>query len=138
MADERTKGSCLCGAVEYETVNPATEVTHCHCSMCRKQHGAAFATYAGYLPEDLRLLRGEDCIVSYASAPHVERRFCRICGSSLFWADTVQGRRIWVAVGTIDGGPGRAIDGHIFVGSKAPWYEITDDLPQFEEFMTSS
>ena len=137
MSECVVKGSCLCGLVCFEVMNPATEVTHCHCSMCRKQHGAAFATYAGYLPEKLRVTAGEERIQAYRSAPHVERRFCQICGSSFFWVDTTEGKRIWVAVGTLDGDPGRSIDGHIFVGSKASWYEITDDLPQFVQFMTS-
>jgi hypothetical protein len=124
-------GSCLCGAVQYEVEGPATEVTHCHCPMCRKQHGAAFATYAGYEIDRLRVTQGEEASQAYRSGPTTERRFCRHCGSSLFWIDTT-GSRIWVTLGTLDGDVGRPVDGHIFVGSKAPWYTITDDLPQYD------
>jgi hypothetical protein len=124
-------GSCLCGAVCYEVDGPATEVTNCHCLMCRKQHGAAFATYGGYAKERLRVAQGESEIQSYRSGETTERHFCRVCGSSLFWVDTT-GQRIWVALGTLDGDPGRPVDGHIFVGEKAPWYTIADALPQYE------
>ena len=131
MSGTTASGSCLCGAVRYEVEGPATEVTHCHCAMCRKQHGAAFATYGGYEKEQLRLTQGEADIQVYRSGETTERRFCRICGSSLFWLDNT-GRRIWVALGTLDGDPGRPIDSHIFVGEKAPWHTITDDVPQAE------
>jgi hypothetical protein len=129
-------GSCLCGAVRYEVDSPATQVDNCHCPMCRKQHGAAFATYAAYPKGDVRVVAGEDKVQTYRSGPQTERRFCRICGSSLFWLDTT-GERIWVAVGTLDGDPGRPMEGHIFVGTKALWYTITDDLPQYDTWSTA-
>jgi hypothetical protein len=129
-----TTGGCLCGTVQYEVEGPATEVTSCHCRMCRKQHGAAFATYGGYANERVRVTAGAEALQVYRSGPTTERRFCRVCGSSLFWVDTT-GRRTWVALGTLDGEPGRPIDGHIFAGAKASWYTITDDLPQFETWM---
>ena len=133
MAELPLTGGCLCGAVRYEVEGPATEVTHCHCPMCRKQHGAAFATYAGYGRDRLRLTAGEEALRVYRSSPRVERRCCGRCGASLFWVD-LDGERIWVAAGTLDGDPGRPPGGHIFVGSRAPWHTITDDLPQHEEF----
>jgi hypothetical protein len=131
MRDSVVAGSCLCGAVRYEVEGPATEVTHCHCVMCRKQHGAAFATYAGYPIERLRVTAGEETVRVYRSGPTTERQFCSVCGSSLFWRDTA-GQRVWVALGTLDGEPGRAVDGHIFVREKAPWHTITDDFPQYD------
>jgi hypothetical protein len=134
MQESRTAGGCLCGAVQYEVEGAATEVTSCHCPMCRKQHGAAFATYGGYPNDRVRITTGADALQVYRSGPTTERRFCRVCGSSLFWVDTT-GSRTWVALGTLDGDPGRAIDGHIFVGSKASWYAITDDLPQYDTWM---
>jgi len=128
-------GSCLCGAVRYEVDSPATQIDNCHCPMCRKQHGAAFATYAGFQKEDVRVVAGEDQLQTYRSGETTERRFCRTCGSSLFWLDTT-GDRVWIAVGTLDGDPGRPIDEHIFVGTKAPWFTITDDLPQYDTWRT--
>src|SRR5713226_5823553 len=117
MAECTVSGSCLCAAVRYEVEGPATEVTHCHCWMCRKQHGAAFASYAGYPIDHLRVTAGQEALQTYGSGPTTERRFCRVCGSSLFWAETT-GSRIWVALGTLDGDPGRPIESHIFVESK--------------------
>ena len=132
MAEATVSGSCLCGAVRYEVDGPATEITHCHCFMCRKQHGAAFATYGGYPTDHLRITAGKDeALMVYHSGPTTERQFCGVCGSSLFWVDS-SGSRIWVALGTLDGHPGRDADGHIFIESKAAWYTITDDLPRYD------
>jgi hypothetical protein len=99
--------------------------------MCRRQHGAAFGTYAGYLKDHFRLTTGAEALQVYHSSPGIERQFCGRCGSTLFWVDT-NGRRVWVSLGTLDGDPGRPADCHIFVGSKAPWHTISDDLPQYD------
>src|SRR5262245_52586723 len=128
-----TTGSCLCGAVRYEVDGPPTGVTNCHCVMCRKQHGAAFATFAVWEKERFLLTAGQEGLRFYRSGPKSERQFCAGCGASLFWLER-GGSRICIAAGTLDGDPGRPIERHIFVASKAPWYEITDDLPQFEEY----
>jgi hypothetical protein len=93
-------------------------------------HGAAFATYGGYWNNDFERT-SEEGLKTFESASHVKRQFCEVCGSSLFWKEE-EGRRIWVALGTLDGDPGRPADCHIFVESKATWYEITDSLPQFQ------
>jgi hypothetical protein len=37
-------------------------------------------------------------------------------------------------MGTLDDDPGIRPTFHVFVGSKAPWFETTDQLPQFETF----
>ncbi|MCP6768815.1 GFA family protein, partial [Klebsiella pneumoniae] len=74
-------GSCLCGDVAWEAPAPLEFMSHCHCSRCRKSHGAAFATYCMAPVESLRLTRGEDAIVRYESSPEMRRPFCRRCGS---------------------------------------------------------
>ena len=124
-------GGCLCGAVRYEIAGELTRASHCHCSMCRKQHGAAFGSYAAVGRADFRWVSGESEIARFEATPGIARGFCRRCGSTLFWdADDAQG--FGVALGTVDGDPGVRPSLHIFVGSKAPWFEITDDLPQFD------
>ena len=50
------KGSCLCGAVVYQVRRFYPEIANCHCGMCRKFHGAAFATYGKVQVEDLQWL----------------------------------------------------------------------------------
>jgi len=125
-------GGCLCASVRYEIVTQLIDAGNCHCSMCRKEHGAAFATYASVDPGDFRWTCGEEFVSYYECSPKACRMFCRVCGSTLGGTD--DGQITSVTLGTIDGDPGIRPRSHIFVGSKAPWHEITDALPQFEEW----
>ena len=125
------EGGCLCGKVRYEVTGPLFSVDNCHCSMCRRQHGAAFATYAEFDPGDFKWIAGEDLVKTYEAEAGGGWCFCRECGSSL--AGTENGRITSITLGTVEGDPGVVPELHIFVGSRARWYEITDDLPQFDE-----
>ncbi|HMJ12094.1 MAG TPA: GFA family protein [Polyangiaceae bacterium] len=128
-------GGCLCGAVRYRITTNIKYITHCHCSMCRKQHGAAFASYALIGSKHVQIEDAEAQLCTYASSPSASRRFCGRCGSSLFWQQDSTPQLIDVALGTLDDDPVHRADAHIFVASKAPWFEITDDLPQYEALM---
>ncbi|WP_199154204.1 GFA family protein [Chromobacterium sp. ASV23] len=79
------EGSCLCGGIRYRVGGAIKAVTHCHCAMCRKSHGAAFASYGSVRLEHLCVLDEESLLAAYPSSPGVTREFCRRCGSSLFW-----------------------------------------------------
>lgn len=125
-------GGCLCGAVSYEITDALEAAGHCHCSICRKSHGAAFATWTFVSPESFRWTAGGEFIERYSASSDRERCFCRKCGSPL--AATHGGRVTEVVLATVDGDPGVRPREHIFVGSKAPWYEIADALPQFESW----
>jgi hypothetical protein len=127
-------GSCLCGGVRYVVDAPFSDVTHCHCNMCQKMHGAAFGTYGETRRDGFRWTDGGDLIGVYASSPGVERRFCRRCGSTLHFQFDLEPDLCYVTLGSVDGDPGARPKSHIFAGSKAPWHEITDDLPQFDEW----
>jgi hypothetical protein len=100
--------------------------------MCRKSHGAAFATWLFVEPEHFRWTSGAELVAAYASSPGVERCFCTRCGSPL--AARLHGHVVEVTCATLDGEVGVRPREHIFVGSKASWHEITDDLPQFDAF----
>jgi len=117
--------------VQYEIDGPLFDADHCHCSMCRRQHGAAFATYAEFNPGDFAWTAGETHVKAYESSAGAGWSFCGECGSSL--AAIRNGRVTAVTLGTVAGDPGIRPESHIFVGSKAQWHEISDDLPQFEE-----
>ena len=80
------KGSCLCGTVSFELLAEPSEVSHCHCKMCQKQHGAAFGTYASVLIKDFVYLTGAEYLSSYNSSGSIERKFCSKCGSSIEWS----------------------------------------------------
>jgi hypothetical protein len=128
-----SKGSCLCGGIEYEVNGELGKVVNCHCSMCRKATGAAFRTRAAVSPAAFRWIVGEDLVSKYQSSPGETRTFCRICGATLATFIAGDPAEIGLALGTLDGDPGVRPSAHIFVGSKAPWFEITDGLPQFSE-----
>ncbi len=127
------RGGCLCGGVQYEIDGQLGEAGNCHCSMCRRAHGAAFGTYARVNVDQFSWISGEELLSVYESSSGGFRCFCRICGSPL--GTRAEGGELgWVTLGTVEGDPGvRPVD-HCFVGSKAPWYEITDKLPQFDEW----
>lgn len=124
-------GSCLCGAVSFEISGGLDTASHCHCSMCRKAHGAAFGSYVGVQKSALRWLSGERDIARYASSPDVTRTFCSICGSTLQYLHRAQPERFALALGVLDDDPGVRPALHMFVADKAPWYEIADRLAQF-------
>jgi hypothetical protein len=127
------RGSCLCGAVRFEIRGPLGPMSHCHCAMCRKAHGAAFGTYASVRRSDFALLAGADAIASYRSSPTVTRTFCRTCGATLQWISDDRPDALDIAIGTLDDDPVIRPGLHIFTAWKAPWFEITDGLPQRAE-----
>lgn len=130
MAD-LIEGGCLCGGVRYEADGPLTYLSHCHCSRCRKWHGAATGPYTPVLRERFRFVTGEDLLRTYTVDGGGDRTFCSTCGSSLFYAEFgADSTHVVIAAGTLDGDPGVRPMLHIHVASKAPWHEITDDLPQ--------
>ncbi|MEM6988198.1 MAG: GFA family protein [Pseudomonadota bacterium] len=124
------EGSCLCGAVRYRVNGALGGVDHCHCSMCRRQHGAAFATYADCDVDAFSWIAGEHNVAVYHAAGGGGWAFCRQCGSTL--AGTDEGEVTSVALGTVEGDPGVRADCHIYTGSKAVWYDIEDNLPQYD------
>lgn len=123
-------GRCLCGAVEYEVEDAFEYAMNCHCSQCRRTTGSAFKPLAGIVKEKLRLTRGEGATLRYGEAAGHDLH-CGVCGS-LLYSLVREGRYVHVAMGTLADSPSIRPGRHIFVGSKAPWFEITDDLPQFE------
>lgn len=128
------RGSCLCGSVRYEIRGSLGRASHCHCSKCRKAHGAAFGTYARVKVNDFAFTSGQNDIGSYRSSPSVLRTFCRLCGSTLQFITEARPESFALALGTLDDDPGIRPSYHIFAGSKAPWFEITDNLPQHDGY----
>ncbi|NNE62696.1 MAG: GFA family protein [Gammaproteobacteria bacterium] len=125
------KGGCLCGKVRYKIAGPLFYADHCHCSMCRRQHGAAFATYATLNPDHFAWVSGKDLVKTYETRPGDGWCFCSKCGSTL--AGTGKGMINTITLGTVEGDPGIRPKSHIFAGSRAPWHDIADNLPRFEE-----
>jgi hypothetical protein len=131
---ERLLGKCECGAVQYSVADAFLYAMNCHCSACRAATGSAFKPFAGIEREKLEVTAGSDQLLVFGEDDGNNTR-CAVCGSLLF-SVVRDGRYVHVALGSLVDAPGIAPSGHIFVGSKAPWFEITDDLPQFEEYAT--
>jgi hypothetical protein len=125
-------GRCLCGQVGYAIDRFEPNVAHCHCSMCRKFHGAAFTTFASVRKEHFRWTGGERLLKSYRAPNGTVRRFCSNCGSSMVFVPAAgDGGMVEIALGTLDSDLDFGPDAHIFVGSKANWDVLCDELPKF-------
>ena len=128
------KGQCLCGSIQYAVDQIEPKMAHCHCSMCRKFHGAAFATYGDAKTENFHWLDGEELLKTYLAPNGTKRMFCGNCGSSLvFVPSNDSGELVEFSMGTLDSATDIKPNAHIFTDYGASWYEITDDLPRFSE-----
>ncbi|WP_395373618.1 GFA family protein [Marinicella sp. W31] len=127
-------GRCLCGGIVYEVDLIQPKMSHCHCQMCRRFHGAAFATYGEAKPEHFRWVQGESLLSEYQAENQTTRRFCKKCGSSMTFQPAHNPKQlIEFALATLDGDIPNRPDVHIFTDYKASWFTITDDLPRHSE-----
>jgi len=125
-------GRCECGAVRYRVADAFRYAGNCHCSRCRAATGSAFKPFAGIERDRLELAGGADNLLIVGESDANDTR-CASCGSLLF-SVVRDGAYVHVAMGSLVDEPSIRPTEHIFVGSKAPWFEITDELPQFEEY----
>jgi hypothetical protein len=128
------RGRCECGTVRYTVADAFLYAANCHCSQCRAATGSAFKAFAGIERDKLELTEGQDSLLIFGEKDLNNTR-CGACGSLLF-SVVREGAYVHVALGSLVDAPSIRPTEHIFVGSKAPWFEITDDLPQFEEYAT--
>lgn len=124
-------GSCACGQVRYTIQGPLIgPVTYCHCWRCRKHSGSSFGTTAGVLATDFAIVSGEQHLSSWQSSPGVHRFFASCCGSPIYKRHDERPQVLGFRLGTLDSDPSCKAGMHFMVGSKAPWVEIHDALPQ--------
>ena len=127
------RGSCLCAAIRFEVDRFEPNTGNCHCSMCRKFHGAAYATIAEVRRKNFHWLAGENLLKSYTAGNNTTRRFCATCGSSLtFSSPTADPELVEIALACFDDELPIKPDAHIYVTSGASWAKPDDDLPQYE------
>ena len=126
-------GACLCGAVRYVVEDQFRYALNCHCSKCRRATGAAFKPFAGIERSKLRVTAGTEHLLVFGEESSAHDVRCAKCGSFLY-SIVREGTFAHVTLGTLIGNPSIRPTAHIFVGSKAPWFAITDDLPQHQEF----
>ena len=150
------QGSCLCGKVKFTIANKINDIVYCHCSLCRKAQGNAFATNGNVETNNFKFLSGENNLTSYQSSEtrpeqtqfvkvilNEPRRgsivqtklFCTSCGSPIMSKNTLNPDVIRIRLGTMESDINESPEAHIFVSSKANWEEISDNLPQYDEYV---
>lgn len=131
-------GKCYCGAVHYAVADEFHYALNCHCSDCRRTTGSAFKPFAGIERRKLTVTEDADKLLIYGEQPEkAHNAHCRLCGS-LLYSLVRDGEWVHVTMGTLVDAPSIRPSAHIFAGSKAPWFTITDDLPQYEGHMVKS
>jgi hypothetical protein len=118
--------------VQYQVAGEIVDFSHCHCSICRRLHGAAFATWGGVSREDFSYVSGEANLKVYPYSENADSLFCDHCGSRVLVDFKAEPEMLYITLGTVDGDVRCPPGYHQFVGSKAPWFEISDDLPQHD------
>ena len=127
--------SCLCRQIKFEFEDVPGQVFNCHCSVCRKSHGAAFSTQAVGKRSSLKFIQGKELLKEYHT-PGGVRTFCPNCGSRLM--NYARGRSDFmsVALSAIDSDYSGAPVAHVYVGSKADWHQPSSDIPSYDELLT--
>ena len=128
------KGSCLCGAVQFEITGVIKNIVHCHCSQCRKAQGSAYATNGIVNAPDFKFQSGEDKLTGYESTPGQTKYFCKICGSPILSKSEIKPEQVRIRLGTVTSEIVERPMAHIFTTSKANWDEITGNLSQYEGY----
>ena len=123
-------GSCFCGAVRFTATLPTKWVAHCHCSMCRRAHGAAFVTWAGFDEKRVAIDDRDSRLTWFASSPPAQRGFCGRCGSTLFFRSERWPGELHIVVANFETPLDRAPQAHVFYDAHVAWFEPNDALPK--------
>jgi len=125
-------GSCLCGALQFDATLPTRWVAHCHCTLCRRAHGAAFVTWAGFDATHVRIDDPRALLRWYPSSPGAERGFCSHCGSTLFFRSQRWADELHIVVANFRDALDRAPQAHVFWDERVPWATVDphDQLPR--------
>jgi hypothetical protein len=124
-------GRCLCGAVHFEIHGTLGRFAYCHCTSCRRASGSAFTANAPVLAAEVKWTSGRESIREYESSPGKFRAFCSRCGSPIYARLVAQPEWLSIRLGLIDADPGHRAQAHFNVASKAAWFTVSDDLPQY-------
>lgn len=130
MSETSARGTCLCGAVGFEAGLPSKWVAHCHCSMCRRAHGAAFVTWVGIEEGKFALRDPDQQLRWYDSSPGAQRGFCARCGSTLLFRSQRWPGEVHVVLSNFDQPVDRAPQAHVFYDAHVEWFVVRDDLPK--------
>ena len=126
------KGSCLCGAVAYESGPLVGAYGHCHCRTCQKAHSAPFITTGPVELDTFSWTKGKDVVSYFESSPGKRRYFCPTCGTHLI-AIYPKAQRATLRIASLDTPLDSKAAGHIWVNHKAWFYDFDDGLPHLPE-----
>ena len=127
-SNEQVKGSCFCGAIGFTATLPSKWCAHCHCSMCRKTHGAGYVTWVGFDTNQVTITQGEDLLAWFDSSKDAQRGFCKNCGSSLFFRSERWAGELHIALGCMDEAIDRQPQANVFFDKHVDWMPIDADL----------
>jgi hypothetical protein len=130
MTAASVDGACLCGAVRFTATLPSKWVAHCHCSFCRRAHGAAFVTWAGFAEAQVAVRDDAGALRWHDSSPGAQRGFCGRCGSPMLFRSQRWPGELHLARALIAGDLDRAPAAHVFYDAHVPWLDVNDDLPK--------
>ncbi|MEZ9291986.1 GFA family protein [Vibrio lentus] len=127
------KGSCLCGSIQFELDGGVTDIIHCHCSLCRKASGSAYATNGFINAEDVKLTDKNNTLTFYESSEGKRKYFCKTCGSPIYSSNSQSLKRLRLRLGILDTEISERPISHNFVTSKANWDDLDVELPRNEK-----
>lgn len=130
-------GKCLCGGVEIKVHGAITDIIHCHCSLCRKNSGTAFATNGFVQSTEFEVVRGKSILNSFSFKPGRSRHFCSECGSPVYSSNTQDPSRYRIRLGILDSDIKERPISHNFITSKANWEDLDANLPRYDAFEPS-
>ena len=125
-------GQCLCGDVKIKISGEISDIIHCHCSLCRKNSGTAYATNGFINATDLFFVSGEENLTTFSTKPGRYRHFCTRCGSPIYSSNTDDPARFRIRLGIIDSEINSKPLSHNFVSSKASWEDLDAKLPRYD------
>lgn len=120
----------MCGAVGFEVTGPSKWCAHCHCSMCRRAHGAGFVTWVGVERRSFQITRGAARLRRYHSSASASRSFCERCGSTLLFEGERWPDEVHIVRAAFEGPVDREPQAHVYYDDRAPWVEVGDGLPR--------
>lgn len=127
------QGSCLCGEVKFQIIGQISDIIHCHCSLCRKSSGTAYATNGFVNFSDFKLTTGKSNLTHFELRPGKKRHFCKTCASPIYSSNSQDKSRIRIRLGVLDSDINESPISHNFVTSKANWDDLDADLPRYEK-----
>jgi hypothetical protein len=128
------RGRCACRAIAYEVEDAFVAAFNCHCSNCRATTGSAFMPWGEIEREKLRVTKGAGSLRVLGDPDADHEVHCEACLSLVYWTSMRDRAYVRIPFGSLVDEPMLKPTAHMFVGSKASWYEIRDDLPQHDEY----